>query len=239
MSFTLQTQDDISPTLGSEQLQARPARRPHRPAAGHHLLAASSTALLGLVTVASLVVAAVLTYGVLTFLGWAYNFRLTLAGVTGLIVAIGVTADSFIVYFERIRDEVREGRPLAAAVEAGWDRARRTILAADAVNFLAAAVLYVLAASNVRGFAFTLGLTTLIDLARRLPLHPPGRGAARAYQVLRQRPQVVRPRPERLGAKTRYVGRGQFARPTPSSSAKTRRDRVDDVRARRRQQGKA
>ncbi|HEU4330902.1 MAG TPA: protein translocase subunit SecD, partial [Lapillicoccus sp.] len=154
MSFTLQTQDDISPTLGSEQLKLGLLAG----LIGMLLVVIYSLfqyRLLGLVTVASLVVASLLTYGVLTFLGWSYNFRLTMAGVTGVIVAIGVTADSFIVYFERIRDEVREGRPLVAAVEAGWARARRTILAADAVNFLAAAVLYFLASGNVRGFAFT------------------------------------------------------------------------------------
>ncbi|MDQ6896514.1 MAG: protein translocase subunit SecD, partial [Actinomycetota bacterium] len=164
LSFSLQTQEDISPTLGSEQLQLGLLAG----LIGMLLVVIYSLLqyrLLGLVTVASLVVAAILTYGVLTFLGWSYNFRLTMAGVTGVIVAIGVTADSFIVYFERIRDEVRDGRPLVAAVEAGWGRARRTILAADAVNFLAAAVLYFLASSNVRGFAFTLGVTTLIDLA--------------------------------------------------------------------------
>ena len=87
-----------------------------------------------------------------------------MAGVTGLIVAIGFTADSFIVYFERVRDELRDGRSLAAAVETGWSRAKRTILVADGVNFLAALTLYALASSSVRGFAFTLGLTTLIDL---------------------------------------------------------------------------
>jgi len=138
-----------------------------------------------------------------------------------VIVAIGVTADSFIVYFERIRDEVREGRPLVAAVEAGWARARRTILAADAVNFLAAAVLYFLAASNVRGFAFTLGVTTLIDLGVvflfthpvvAMLAHTKFFGGGHKWSGLD---------PERLGAKTRYVGRGKFARPSPSSSAKT------------------
>lgn len=87
-----------------------------------------------------------------------------MAGVTGLIIAIGVTADSFIVYFERVRDELREGRNLRAAVEAGWARAKRTILVADGVNFIAAIVLYVLASSGVRGFAFTLGLTAIADL---------------------------------------------------------------------------
>jgi preprotein translocase subunit SecD len=119
---------------------------------------------LGLVTVASLCVSGVLTYGMVVLLGWQVGFRLSLAGVAGLIVAIGITADSFIVFFERLRDEVREGRTLRVAVENGWVRARRTILAADFVSFLAAVILYVLSAGSVRGFAFTLGLTTLIDI---------------------------------------------------------------------------
>ena len=97
-------------------------------------------------------------------LGGSYRIRLPSAGVTGLIVSIGITADSFIIYFERVRDEVRDGRQLRAAVETGWVRARRTILISDGVNFLAAVVLYVLAASNVRGFAFTLMLTTIVDI---------------------------------------------------------------------------
>jgi preprotein translocase subunit SecD len=220
MSFTLQTQDDISPTLGSEQLKLGLLAG----LIGMLLVIIYSLLqyrLLGLVTVASLVIAAVLTYGVLTFLGWAYNFRLTMAGVTGVIVAIGVTADSFIVYFERIRDEVREGRPLAAAVEAGWGRARRTILAADAVNFLAAAVLYFLAASNVRGFAFTLGVTTLIDLAVVFLFTHPVVAMLAHTKFFSSGHKWSGLDPERLGAKTRYVGRGKFARPTPSSSAKT------------------
>jgi len=119
---------------------------------------------LGFVTVASLVVAGVITYLAITLLGWAQNYRLSLAGVAGLIVAIGQTADSFIVYFERIRDELRDGRGLVAAVENGWRRAKRTILASKAVNLLAAVVLYFVAVGNVRGFAFTLGLTALADL---------------------------------------------------------------------------
>jgi len=119
---------------------------------------------LGLVTVASLVVVGVLTYGFILFLSWRQGYRLSLAGVAGLIVAIGVTADSFIIYFERIRDEIRDGRTVATAVEVGWERARRTILASDMVSFLAALVLYTLAVGGVRGFAFTLGLTTVIDL---------------------------------------------------------------------------
>jgi preprotein translocase subunit SecD len=120
---------------------------------------------LAIVTIGSLIVAAVLTYLVISVLSWRQGYRLSLSGVAGLIVAIGITADSFIVYFERVRDELREGRPLSGAVEVGWVRARRTILVSDAVNLLAAGTLYLLTVGNVRGFAFTLGLTTLIDLA--------------------------------------------------------------------------
>jgi preprotein translocase subunit SecD len=119
---------------------------------------------LAVVTIGSLIVAAALVYLVIAFLSWRIDYRLSLAGVAGLIVAIGVTADSFIVYFERVRDELRDGRPLSAAVEAGWKRAFRTIVVSDAVSMLAAIVLYVLTVGNVKGFAFTLGLTTIIDL---------------------------------------------------------------------------
>src|SRR5258708_19913139 len=92
------------------------------------------------------------------------SFALSLAGVAGLIVAIGITADSFVVFFERLRDEVRDGKSLRAAVERGWQRARRTILVSDTVSFIAAAVLYKFAVSEVQNFPFTLALTTLIHL---------------------------------------------------------------------------
>jgi preprotein translocase subunit SecD len=92
------------------------------------------------------------------------KFALSLAGVAGLIVAIGITADSFVVFFERLRDEVREGKSLRTAVERGWQRARRTILVSDSVSFIAAAVLYKFAVTDVQNFAFTLGLTTLVDV---------------------------------------------------------------------------
>src|SRR5690606_22017951 len=101
--------------------------------------------LLGLVTISSLVVMAVLTYLVIAVMSWRQGYRLSLAGIAGLIVAIGFTADSFIVYFERIRDELRDGKPLVAAVEAGWRRALRTILSAKFINLLSAVVLYLLA----------------------------------------------------------------------------------------------
>jgi preprotein translocase subunit SecD len=119
---------------------------------------------LGMVAVVSLVIAAIITYFVFVILGRQVGLALTLAGVAGAIVAIGITADSFVVYFERIRDEIREGRSLRAACDAGWARARSTILAADFVSFLAAVILYYLSVGAVRGFAFVLGLTTLIDV---------------------------------------------------------------------------
>jgi preprotein translocase subunit SecD len=119
---------------------------------------------LGLVAVASLVVAALISYCLFVIFGRQLGFTLTLAGVAGAIVAIGITADSFIVYFERIRDEVREGRSLRVAADAGWIRARRTLLAADFVSLLGAVVLYLLSIGSVRGFAFALGLTTVVDV---------------------------------------------------------------------------
>jgi preprotein translocase subunit SecD len=163
LTFDAGDVQQISATLGSDQLRAGLI------AGGIGLFLVVLYSLLyyrglGFVTVASLCVSAVLTYGMVVLLGWQLGFRLSLAGVAGLIVAIGITADSFIVFFERLRDEVREGRTLRVAVENGWVRARRTILAADFVSFLAAVILYVLSAGSVRGFAFTLGLTTLIDI---------------------------------------------------------------------------
>ncbi len=119
---------------------------------------------LGLVVIASLVIAGMITYASVLLLGHAYGFTLTLPGIAGLIVAVGITADSFIVYFERLRDEVRDGRTLRTSVETGWVRARSTILAADAVSMLAALVLFIFAIGVVKGFAFALGLTTFIDV---------------------------------------------------------------------------
>ena len=119
---------------------------------------------LGLVIISSLLVAGAWTYALVLLLAETAGFTLTLPGIAGLIVAVGITADSFIVYFERIRDEMRDGKSMRVAVEAGWKRAWRTCLAADTVSLLAAVVLYVFAAGVVKGFAFALGLSTLIDL---------------------------------------------------------------------------
>lgn len=119
---------------------------------------------MGVVTVASLLVSIVVTFGCIVMLGQIINFTLTLAGIAGLIVAVGITADSFVVFYERLKDEVHEGRTVRTSVERSWVRARRTILSADTVSFLAAAALYWLSIGSVRGFAFTLGLSTLLDL---------------------------------------------------------------------------
>jgi preprotein translocase subunit SecD len=119
---------------------------------------------LGIVSVSSLGIAALLGYLSIVLLSKYQSFTLSLAGIAGLIVAIGITADSFVVFFERLRDEVREGRSLRGAVESGWKRARRTILVSDTVSFLAALLLYIFSVGDVKGFAYTLGLTTLIDV---------------------------------------------------------------------------
>lgn len=120
--------------------------------------------ILGIVAVVSLGVAGLMLYFLLVGLSKTVGLTLTLAGVAGAIVSIGITADSFIVYFERIRDEMRDGRSLRQACDTGWVRARRTLLAADFVALLAAAVLYFLSVGSVRGFALILGLTTIMDL---------------------------------------------------------------------------
>ncbi|QDQ92304.1 protein translocase subunit SecD [Rhodococcus opacus] len=120
--------------------------------------------MLGVLTALSLVLSGVMVYAIMVLLGRYINFTLDLAGIAGLIIGIGMTADSFVVFFERIKDEMREGRSFRSAVPRGWARARRTILSGNAVSFIAAAVLYVLAIGQVRGFAFTLGLTTVLDV---------------------------------------------------------------------------
>ena len=209
MSFELQTQDTISPTLGGDQLR----RGLLAGLIGLILVVVYSLfqyRMLGLVTVSSLVIAASITYATVTLFGWSYGFRLTMAGVTGLIVSIGITADSFIIYFERVRDEVRDGRALRAAVETGWVRARRTILISDAVNFLAAIVLYVLAASNVRGFAFTLMLTTIIDIVVVMLFTHPLLSILANTKFFGEGHKWSGLDPDRLGARTvTYAGRGR------------------------------
>jgi preprotein translocase subunit SecD len=163
LTFTQATAQSISTELGAEQLEAGLIAG----AIGIALVflyALFYYRLLGLVMIASLVLSAVVVYACLVLLGRQIGFTLSLAGIAGFIVSIGITADSFVVYFERLKDEIREGRTLRSAVPRAWVRARRTILSADAVSFLAAAILYVLAIGDVKGFAFTLGMSTVLDL---------------------------------------------------------------------------
>lgn len=163
LTFTQSTAETVSGLLAADQLRAGLI------AGGIGILLVFVYALfyyrlLGLVTIASLVLSAVIVYACLVILGRQIGFTLSLAGIAGFIVAIGITADSFIIFFERMKDEVREGRSMRAAVPRAWVSSRRTILSADAVSFLAAATLYVLAIGGVKGFAFTLGISTVLDL---------------------------------------------------------------------------
>jgi preprotein translocase subunit SecD len=163
LSFTPLTNGSISPTLGTSQLKAGLLAG----GIGLALVVIYSMIYyraLGLVTIASLIVSGGLTYAMLVVLGHQIGFTLTLAGIAGFIVAVGITADSFVVFFERIKDEVHEGRSARVAVPRAWERARRTIISADTVSLLAAVTLYYFAAGDVKGFAFTLGLSTLLDL---------------------------------------------------------------------------
>ncbi|MFI5764293.1 protein translocase subunit SecD [Streptomyces sp. NPDC051563] len=163
LSFQEDSVTTVSAALGGEQLKAGLIAG----AIGLALVVIYLLAYyrgLAFVAIISLIVSGILTYTIMALLGKGIGFALNLPAVCGAIVAIGITADSFIVYFERIRDEIREGRTLRPAVERAWPRARRTILVSDFVSFLAAAVLFIVTVGKVQGFAFTLGLTTLLDV---------------------------------------------------------------------------
>ena len=163
LSFDRGEVAQVSPTLGADQLDAGLLAG----IIGLTLVVLYSFLYyrgLGIVVTGSLTAAALVIYLLVLLLGENIGFTLTLAGIAGIIVAVGITADSFVVYFERIRDEIREGRSLRSAVESGWIKARHTILVADAVSIIAAALLYIFAVGGVQGFAFALGLTTLVDL---------------------------------------------------------------------------
>ena len=212
ISFSIQSEQQISATLGSEQLKVGLLTG----LIGLLLVFIYSLfqyRLLGFVTMASLIVAGIISYEAIVLLGWALNYRLSLAGVAGLIVAIGATADSFIVYFERIRDEIRAGRTIPSAVNHGWKRASRTILASKAVNLLAAVVLYVVSVGSVKGFAFTLGLTAIADLiVVYLFTHPTLTLLANTrYFGKGYRHSGLSP--ESLGATPLYRGAGRFRKP--------------------------
>ncbi|MFD1212449.1 protein translocase subunit SecD [Arthrobacter sp. GCM10027362] len=213
ISFEIQSEQQISATLGAEQLRMGLLAG----LIGLLLVAVYSFfqyRLLGLVTIASLVVAGGLTYLAIALLGWTENYRLSLAGVAGLIVAIGQTADSFIVYFERIRDELRDGRGLVSAVDNGWKRAKRTVLASKAVNLLAAIVLYFVAVGNVRGFAFTLGLTAVADLLVVFLFTHPVMVLLARTRFFGEGHRLSGLDPRLLGAVPLYRGAGRLRQPT-------------------------
>ncbi|MEJ1155489.1 protein translocase subunit SecD [Microbacterium marmarense] len=215
LSFVVVSSDTISATLGSQQLQIGLIAG----LIGLILVAIYSLIVyraLGAVIIASLVVMGILTYLALAILAWRIGFRLSLAGVAGLIVTIGFTADSFIVYFERIRDELRDGKSITAAVEDGWGRAKRTIYISKSINVLAAVVLYLLADSTVKGFAFTLGLTTAIDVFIFIMFtHPVMQLLARTRFFGGGHP-LSGLDPTALGAV--YRGRAQFREPAAASA---------------------
>ncbi|MBN9177227.1 MAG: protein translocase subunit SecD [Microbacterium sp.] len=215
LSFEVQSTNSISATLGSQQLQIGLIAG----LIGLALVALYSLIVyraLGFVIIASLAVMGILTYITLCILAWRMGFRLSLAGVAGLIVTIGFTADSFIVYFERIRDELRDGKSITGAVEDGWGRAKRTIYISKSINILAAVVLYILADATVKGFAFTLGLTTLIDiLIFILFTHPVMQLLARTRFFGGGHP-LSGLDPEALGAV--YRGRAQFRAPVAETA---------------------
>ena len=208
IGFEVQSQENISATLGQDQLTSGLLAG----LIGLFLVVIYSAFQyrgLAIVTVGSLLVAAVLVYLLIAFLSWRQGYRLSMAGVAGLIVSIGVTVDSFIVYFERVRDEIREGRNLEVAVENAWKRSIRTILASDAVSFIAAATLFLLTVGNVRGFAFTLGLTTIVDLiVVTLFTHPLLRLLARTKFFSSGHPWSGFD--SKALKASGYVGRGQF-----------------------------
>ncbi|MBK0421195.1 protein translocase subunit SecD [Leucobacter sp. CSA2] len=232
IDFTVQSQEDISATLGTSQLAAGLLAG----LIGLLLVVVYSVfqyRALGSLTIASLAIAGVLTYLLLTFFSWRQGYRLSLAGVAGIIVAVGFTADSFIVYFERIRDALRDGFGMEAAVEHGWKRAFRTVLASDGVNFLAALILFILAVGSVKGFAFTLGLTTLVDvLVVALFTHPMMTLLART-RFYREGNKFSGLDPRALGAV--YRGRAQFREPVVGTKGAAKKKQRSAGEAERRQ----
>jgi preprotein translocase subunit SecD len=210
----------VSPELGSAQLHAGLVAA----AIGLLLVVLYSFLYyrgLGIVSVSSLAIAALLSYLAVVLLSKYEGFTLTLDGIAGLIVAIGITADSFVVYFERLRDEVREGRSLRAAVERGWTRARRTILVSDTVSFLAAALLYIIALGDVKGFAFTLGLTTLVDVVVVFLFTKPMVTVLARTKFYGQGHKLSGLDPERLGARSPWRGSRRTPRPVTGGAAST------------------
>ena len=219
LTFTKQSVQSISPQLGSDQLHAGLVAG----AIGLFLVVLYCLLYyrgLAVVAVSSLIIAAVLAYESVVMLGKYQGFALTLAGVAGLIVAIGITADSFVVFFERLRDEVRDGRTLRTAVERGWKRARRTVLVSDTVSFLAAALLWYFSIGEVKGFAFTLGLTTVIDVVVVFLFTKPMITLLARTKFFGQGHRFSGLDPARLGARAPWRSSVRTTRPRTTTPAK-------------------
>jgi preprotein translocase subunit SecD len=158
-----ETVEDVSPTLGSDQLTAGIA-------AG--IIGLAFVALymilfyrvLGVVVWIGLALTGMVLFTLVTWLGEWQGVTLTLSGVTGIIVSVGVTVDSYVVFYERLKDEVRTGKTVRSSIEVGWKRAWKTIVAADSVALIGALVLYILTIGSVKGFAYFLALSTIVDL---------------------------------------------------------------------------
>lgn len=237
ISFEVESEQQISATLGQDQLFWGLI-------AG--LIGLALVAIyqffqyraLGLVTLSSILIMGLLTYLAIVLLGWSDNYRLSLAGIAGIIVSIGLTADSFIVYFERIKDEMRNGRPFEAAVNYGWDRAKRTITVSKFVNILASVVLFFVAVGNVRGFAFTLGLTSIADLiVVYLFTHPVMQLLAKTRFFASGHPMSGMD-PSLLGRKPLYQGAGKIRDFRPEDEVeviRTKKNKRSGKEAERRQ----
>ena len=218
LQFNVQSEEQISATLGSESLRAGLMAG----AIGVVLLALYllwTYQGLGVVAIGSVALATGLSYFIVSLLSWTIGYRLSMAGVVGFIISIGITADSFIVFFERIRDEIREGRSLRSAVWHGWHRAKRTIYVADGCNLLCAVVLYFLAVGSVRGFAFTLGLTTILDLVVVIMFTYPVMALLVRRKFFGEGHRFSGMSAEMLGHEPRYRGRGRRLADSRSSRA--------------------
>ncbi|MEH1013423.1 protein translocase subunit SecD [Micromonospora sp. CPCC 206060] len=213
VTFEAQQSENVSATLGSSHLKAGLL------AAGIGMLLVAVYSffyyrLLGTVIFLSLILSALLVFGALVVLGRGIGFTLTLAGIAGFIVSLGVAADSFVIYFERLKDEIREGRSPRSAVPRAWVRARRTIISANAISILAAVVLYIVSVGTVKGFAFALGLATVLDLV---------------VVFLFRHPIMTMFANTKAFLSPRVSGLGRVLQSTESESATTRNPRVKEA----------
>lgn len=188
------------------------------------------------VSLITLVAAAILTYGSIVLLGRWIGYSLDLSGIAGLVIGIGATADSFVVYFERIKDELLEGRTFRSAATKAWERARATIITGNVVTLIGAVVVYMLAVGEVKGFAFTLGLTTVFDIVVSFLVMAP------LMQIAARRPAFAKPSMNGLGGMFALVeerreqgfyapGRNHRAAASTDSEAEGKEEPVNQLRS--------